>query len=145
MNKIIAVGSDSEKNVYQPFKDLMPNIIHSLCDMHMKDNIKEKVLKLRITKSEVGTLIKDIFGKQIEDIVEKGLADSLTTEELKATMNALEQKWKNIGQKGEQFYQYFKDNTLYQIKNCMSAEVRAMVGLRFPPKSYLQTSAWIAS
>ena len=111
----------------------------------MKDNIKEKVLKLRITKSEVGTLIKDIFGKQIEDIVEKGLADSLTTEELKATMNALEQKWKNIGQKGEQFYQYFKDNTLYQIKNCMSAEVRAMVGLGFPPKSYLQTSAWIAS
>ena len=145
MNKIIAVGSDSEKNVYQPFKDLMSNIIHSLCDMHMKDNIKEKVLKLRITKSEVGTLIKDIFGKQIEDIVEKGLADSLTTEELKATMNALEQKWKNIGQKGEQFYQYFKDNTLYQIKNCMSAEVRAMVGLGFPPKSYLQTSAWIAS
>ena len=60
-------------------------------------------------------------------------------------MNALEQKWKNIGQKGEQFYQYFKDNTLYQIKNCMSAEVRAMVGLGFPPKSYLQTSAWIAS
>ena len=111
----------------------------------MKDNIKEKVLKLGITKSEVGTLIKDIFGKEIEDIVEKGLADSLTTEELKATMNALEQKWKNIGQKGEQFYQYFKDNTLYQIKNCMSAEVRAMVGLGFPPKSYLQTSAWIAS
>ena len=111
----------------------------------MKDNIKEKVLKLGITKSEVGTLIKDIFVKQIEDIVEKGLADSLTTEKLKATMNALEQKWKNIGQKGEQFYQYFKDNTLYQIKNCMSAEVRAMVGLGFPPKSYLQTSAWIAS
>ena len=45
LSKIIAVGSDSEKNVYQPFKDLMPNIIHLLCDMHMKDNIKEKVLK----------------------------------------------------------------------------------------------------
>ena len=28
LNKIIAVGSDSEKNVYQPFQDSMPNIIH---------------------------------------------------------------------------------------------------------------------
>ena len=32
LNKIIAVGSDSEKNVYQSFKDLMPNIIHLLND-----------------------------------------------------------------------------------------------------------------
>ena len=38
----------------------------------MKDNIKEKTLKLEFKKSEVGTLIKDIFGKQIKDKVEKG-------------------------------------------------------------------------
>ena len=41
----------------------MPNI-------QMKDN-KEKVLKLEFTNSEVGTLIKDIFSKQIKDKVEK--------------------------------------------------------------------------
>ena len=41
----------------------MPNI-------HMKDN-KENSLNLEFTKSEVGTLIKDIFRKQIEDTVEK--------------------------------------------------------------------------
>ena len=34
LNKITAAGSDSEKNVYQPFKDLMPNRIHLLCDIH---------------------------------------------------------------------------------------------------------------
>ena len=38
----------------------------------MKDNIKEKAFKLEFTKSEAGTLIKDIFGKQIKDKVEKG-------------------------------------------------------------------------
>ena len=91
------VGSDSEKNVYQPFKDLMSSIIHLLCNMHMKYNIKEKALKLGFTKSEAGTLIKYIFGKRIEDTVEKGLADSLTTEEFTTTMNVLEQKWINIG------------------------------------------------
>ena len=38
------------------------------------------MFKLVFTKLKVGTLIKDISGKQIEDPVEKGLADSLTTE-----------------------------------------------------------------
>ena len=38
----------------------------------MKDNIKEKAFKLEFTKSEAGALIKDIFGKQIKDKVEKG-------------------------------------------------------------------------
>ena len=46
--------------------------------MHMKNNIKEKALNLGFTKLEVGTLIKVFFGKQIEDKIEKGLADSLT-------------------------------------------------------------------
>ena len=98
----------------------------------MKDNIKEKALNLKFPKSEVGKLIKYIFGKQIEDKVEKDLADSLTIEEFTATMIVLEQKWKNIREEGEQFYQYFKDKKFYQIKSCMSAEVRAIVG----PKPY---------
>ena len=117
LNKIITVGSDSEKNVYQQFKYLMPNLIHLLCNMHMKDNIKEKALKLGFTKSEVGRLNKDIFGKQIEDTVEKGLADSLTTKEFTATMNVLEQKWKNIGQKGSSFINISK------IANCTKKKV----------------------
>ena len=48
--------------------------------MDIKKNIKEKSLKLRFTKLEVGTDIKDNFGKQTEDLVEKGLAHYLTTE-----------------------------------------------------------------
>ena len=111
----------------------MPNI-------HLKDNIKEKALKLEFTKSEAGTLIKDIFSKQIKDKVEKGLADLLITEQFTATMSVSEQKWKNIGEKGETFYQYFKDNKLYQIKGCMSAEVRAIIALGFPREPYLQNA-----
>ena len=106
----------------------------------MKGNIKEKALELEFTKSEVGTLIKDIFGKQIKDKVEKGLAGSLITEQIAAAMTFLEQKWKNIGKKGGTFNQYFKDNKLYQIKGCMSAEVRAIVGLGFPRKPNLQNA-----
>ena len=119
----------------------MPNIIHLLCDMHMKDNIKEKLFKLEFAKSEVGTFIKNIFVKQIDDKIEKGLADSLRTEEFTATMIVLEHKWKKNQEKGVQFYQYFKDNKLYEIKSCMPADVREIVGLGFPLKPYLQNAS----
>ena len=92
----------------------MPNI-------HMKDNINEKAMKLEFAKSE------DIFHQKI-------------SAESTANMTVLKQKWKNIGEKGETFYQYFKDNKLYQIKGCMSAEVRAIVGLGFPQKPYLKNA-----
>ena len=105
---------------------------------NMKNTIKEKALKLGFTKSEVAALIKDIFSTQIEDKVKKCLSDSLTTGKFTATMFVLEQKWKNIREKEKQFDQYFKDNKLFQIKRCMSAEVRVMIGFGFPTKSYLQ-------
>ena len=81
----------------------------------MKDNIKVKSLKLEFTKSEVGTLIKDIFDKQIKEKVEKGLADLLIDEQFTAIMTVSEQKkGKTLGKR--RFYHYFKDNKLYQIK-----------------------------
>ena len=85
LNKIIALDSDSEKNAYQQFQDLMPNIIHLLYDKHLKRNVREKALK-----SEVSTLINDTSGRQIEGKVETSLADVLTTEEFTATIIVLE-------------------------------------------------------
>ena len=57
-------------------------------------------MKLEFTKSEVGTLIKDIFDKQIKDKVEKGLADSLIDEQFTATMTVSEQKMEKLCEKG---------------------------------------------
>ena len=95
----------------------------------LKDNIKEKALNLRFTKSEIGTLIKYIFGKQIEDA---GVINRIYSNH-----DCLGTKIGKPWEKGERFYQYFKDNKLYQINSCMPAEVKAMVGLGFPPNPYL--------
>ena len=57
-------------------------------------------MKLEFTKSEVGTLIKAIFDKQIKDKVEKGLADSLIDEQFTATMTVSEQKMEKHLEKG---------------------------------------------
>ena len=36
---ILVFGTDAAKNVYQVFRDALPNAYHFLCDMHMKKNI----------------------------------------------------------------------------------------------------------
>lgn len=140
MNKIVVLGNDTEKINYQSFMDLMPNIAHLLCGMHMNDNIKEKAVKLGFEKLEITTLMHDISGKQIKDVIEEDLVDSLTNEKFRAYMEFLEQKWKNIGEKGERIYYYFKNNKLNRIKDCMPAKLRSVVGLGFPPKPYLQNA-----
>ena len=109
-----------------------------MSNIHLKENIREKAMKLEFATSEVGTLIKYIFGKQIKDKVENGLADSLINEQFTATMIVSKQKWKNIGEKGETFYQYFRAKKLYQIKGCMTTKVRAIARLGFPRKPSLQ-------
>ena len=75
-------------------------------------NFKEKAVKLGFENSEITTLMHDISGKQIEDTVEKSLVDLLTNEEFVVCMEVLEQKWKNIREKGKQIYYYFKNNKL---------------------------------
>ena len=53
-------------------------------------------------------------------------------------LSNLKQKWQSFDEKGDIFYKYFEEQKLYGIKECMSAEIRSMVGLGFPQKPYLQ-------
>ena len=39
-----------------------------------------------------------------------------------------------MGEKGKKLYKYLEEYKLNQIRDCMSASVRSMVGLGFPPK-----------
>ena len=57
-------GSDSEKNVYWPFSNLFPTIIHLLCDLNMKDNIQNKLQNLQFRNCEKDEILADIFGKK---------------------------------------------------------------------------------
>ena len=43
--------------------------------------------------------------------------------------NGLKTKWINIGPAKEKFVTYFCKHKVDHVKNCMSAELRSMVGL----------------
>ena len=58
----------------------------------MKDNVKEKAKSLGFQKSEISSILAVIFSKQIRDIIEKGLVDSLTLEEFDAKKEKIQTK-----------------------------------------------------
>ena len=65
LTNIKVSGSDSETNVYQPFRNLFPSSIHLLCNLHMKDNVKEKLRKSNFCQEEISIVMRDIFGRKM--------------------------------------------------------------------------------
>ena len=138
--KILVFGTDSEKNVYQVFKDLIPNSYHLLCDIHGKKNISKKLSDLGVSKINKRKIMKDIFGSQLGDLPEKGLVDSDVLDDFERDSEKLMENWNKLGEAEKRFSQYFENNKLNDIRNCMSTELRAMAGLGFPPKPYTQNA-----
>ena len=72
LTNIKVFGSDSKKDVYQPFRDLFLSSIHLLCDLHMEDNVREKLRNSNFRQEEINIVVRDIFGRKMGEIVEKG-------------------------------------------------------------------------
>ena len=93
-----------------------------------------------IGKGNKQEITKDIFGSTIGDSVVKGLVESNSHDEFGNNAEELMQKWCALGNSEAQFSEYFRLHKLQHICNCMTAELRAMVGLGFPPKPYTQNA-----
>ena len=83
LKNIKVVGSDSEKNVYLPFKNLMPDICPLLCEIHMKNNLMGKGSKLNLNKEQITEILNDIFGRNVGETIEKGLVHHTVDFDLK--------------------------------------------------------------
>ena len=137
---ILLFGTDAEENVYQVFRDILSNAYHLLCDIHMKKDIKKKLTKFGTGKGYKQEITKDIFGSTIGDSVVKGLVESNSHDEFENNAEELMQKWCALGNSEAQFSEYFRLHKLQHIRNCVTAELHAMVGLGFPPKPYTQNA-----
>lgn len=138
LTNILAFGTDGEHNLQRAFEIFLPNAIHLLCDMHMKDNIKSKLSKLQITKA--ASYMQDIFGKDFEQERQPGLIDAISSDDFDNRLFQLKDKWTARHINGLEFYLYFLEEKSQLIKNHMTAEIRAMSGLGYPPVSYTQNA-----
>ena len=129
-------GSDSDKNVYYPFSNLFPTPIHLLCDLHMKDNIQNKLQDLQFRNCKKDEILADIFGKKLGDYIKKGLVDFESVEEFDGYYQELKRKW--IAFEGEKLISYLENGKTKMIKDCMRGELKSISGLGYPPKPHTQ-------
>ena len=140
MKNLRAFGTDGDQNLSDAFEVCFTAARHLLCDIHMQDNIERKLKDLGITKDKAREYIGDIFGKLTGDVKIKGLVDCLSSEEFDHKLQNLNEKWKSLHQNGNKFLKYFLEFKAELIKNCMSAELRSLSELGFPPRPYNQNS-----
>lgn len=117
--------------------NVFQSAMHLRCDMHMKDNIKSKRSSLGVPPAVGKEYMADIFGREGE----AGLVHCQDGTEFDNGLQNLKTVWETRHAKGTDFYQYFVKNKASAIRETMTAGVRSMCGLGFPPEVYTQNAS----
>eukprot|EP00794_Sanderia_malayensis_P020728 gene20728-biopygen17111 len=140
LRRIQVYGTDGEVNVSEPWKCCIPDGYHLLCDLHVRGNVESKLAEMRVDKEIKKLYVIDIFGRDIGDKRKPGIVDSWDGDEVEVKLQSLKEIWLKRHPKGEMFYNYFNVHKKGLIKSCMTAEIRAIAGLGYPPKAYTQNA-----
>jgi hypothetical protein len=140
LSSVLAFGSDSETNLVAALEKGFPFAKHLTCDMHMRDNIDSKLKNLGITKGLAKSYKDDIFGHPEGENHVPGLVDCLSDGEFDEKLAALIPEWNQRHTNCKEFTHYFCNKKADVIKSCMTADIRSMSGLGFPPKPYTQNA-----
>ena len=135
---VLLYGMDGEKALAEGFGRPLPYARHLMCDIHMKDNISSKLSELGIKSNVADQYKTDIFGQNQGSKRSPGLTDAMNENEFDAKMEALSATWKARHPQGQRFLDYFLKHKADAIKGTMTADVRSMAGLGFPPEVYDQ-------
>lgn len=71
-------------------------IVHLRCFIHMKDNIRRKLIELLLPEHAREEIVKDIFGTQCGTVFVKGIVDAESMEDFDCRLLQLETKWSRI-------------------------------------------------
>ena len=137
---VLVYGTDGEKNLAEAFSDVFPHAQHLCCDIHLKDNIKRKLVQCGITGHAAAEIMNDIFGNEMGDKVDGGLIHTTSAEEFDACLQSAICKWTTFHEDGEKFVDYFLKSKAKTIRETARSDIRSMCGLGYPPTLYTQNT-----
>ena len=137
---VLVYGTDGEKALADGFGRPLPYARHLLCDIHMKDNILSKLSELGIKGKTSQLIVRDIFGKDVGTNRIPGLIDVTDAVEFDTSVEWLKEKWISMHAQGEKFVDYFLKHKADAIRRTMTADIRSMAGLGWPPTVYDQNA-----
>ena len=135
---VLVYGTDGEEALGEGFGRPLPYAQHLLCDLHMKENSMSKMNGLGIRGKAADTILNDIFGKDIGSKRVPGLLDSESQTEFETNMGRITEGWLSLHPQGECFVAYFRKYKSDVMKETMTADLRSMTGLGWPPSVYDQ-------
>lgn len=68
---VLVYRTDGETNLADAFSDVFPHAQHLCCDIHLKDNIKRKLVQCGVTGRPATKIMNDIFGNEMGDKVDR--------------------------------------------------------------------------
>ena len=135
---VLVYGTDGEKALGEGFGRPLPYAQHLLCNLHMKDNIISKLNELGIRGKASEIIMTDIFGRDMGSKRVPGLIDVTDQDEFETTIQKVLEKWSSLHSQGERFISYFRKYKEEVIRQTMTADLRSMAGLGWPPTVYDQ-------
>ncbi len=95
IKNLCVLGTDGESELAEAFKQHCPSLIHLLCFNHVRRNIKDKLISMKVPQPVISMVLDDIFGEQTENVFEHGLVDSDDETEFQKKITQLKLVWQS--------------------------------------------------
>ena len=66
LSGVLVTGSDGEKALKDALIIGFSSAVHLLCDIHMEDNVRAKLLKFNMPSDVIDQYMTDIFGRRLK-------------------------------------------------------------------------------
>ena len=104
---VLVVGADGEENIWKALNNVFSDALHLRCDIHLKDNVKQKLSELAIDSKAAREITNDIFGCNLDGVREAGLVDCKSEEEFHSALNEVCKRWPILHNNAKHFLPYF--------------------------------------
>ena len=86
---MLVIGTDGEENLWNALCSVFTDAVHLQCDMHLKDNVKRKLLELHINSNAGREIARDILGLESESCREGCLVYCQSEKEYSKALEAI--------------------------------------------------------
>lgn len=141
--KTLTYGMDGECAMESGFEEVFPihdgfsgANIHLRCFDHVRDDINQKLLSMKVSEQKRKEIVLEILGKEYGGTREMGLVDSETQEEFEQNYIKMASKWPEDFKKWMTTKSGRVRSLKETLKQCMLKDVRTAAGLGDPPNKW---------
>lgn len=120
------IGHDLDQALSSGIKDIFKDAKQLFCTQHMQERDAFKLQSLGCNIRSKHSIMADIYGSQIDVLLQNGLADTQDEEEFSVKLCSLKDSWER---KAPGFHGWFQKNRAPQIKECLVMDTRKSLGI----------------